>query len=35
MRNLFNQILWRAIKGDAMPYPGARRASAHELKIGE
>lgn len=32
---LFNQILWRAIKGDATPYPGARRASAHELKAGE
>jgi YVTN family beta-propeller protein len=33
--NLFNQILWRAIKGDSIPYPKPRRASAHELKIGE
>jgi YVTN family beta-propeller protein len=33
--DLFNQILWRAIKGDATPFPGARRASAHELKSGE
>jgi YVTN family beta-propeller protein len=32
---LFNQILWRAIKGDWIPYPGAVRASAHELKAGE
>ncbi len=23
--SLFNQILWRTIKGDAVPYPGARR----------
>jgi YVTN family beta-propeller protein len=28
----FNQILWKAIKGPNTPYPGARRASAKELK---
>jgi len=33
--DLFNQILWRAIKGDSVPYPKPRRASAHELKTGE
>jgi YVTN family beta-propeller protein len=32
---LFNRILWRAIKGDAATYPRPRRASAHELKAGE
>lgn len=31
---LFNRILWRTIKGDATPYPGARRASAKEIKTG-
>jgi sugar lactone lactonase YvrE len=31
---LANQVLWRAIKGDGVPYPGVRRASAQELKIG-
>jgi YVTN family beta-propeller protein len=31
---LFNRILWRAIKGDAVPYPGTRRLSARDLKIG-
>jgi YVTN family beta-propeller protein len=31
---LFNRILWRTIKGRDVPYPGARRASARELKIG-
>jgi hypothetical protein len=30
---LFNRILWRAIKGNAA-YPGPTRASARELKIG-
>ena len=29
----FNLILWRAIKGDTVPYPGARRASAKDLRI--
>jgi YVTN family beta-propeller protein len=29
----FNLILWRAIKGDSVPYPGARRASAKDLRI--
>ncbi len=33
--DLFNQILWRALKGDSVPYPAPRRASAHELKTGE
>jgi len=28
---LFNRILWRAIKGDAVPYPGTRRISVLEL----
>jgi YVTN family beta-propeller protein len=32
--SLSNQILWRAIKGPDAPYPGAKRASAQELKIG-
>jgi YVTN family beta-propeller protein len=29
----FNRILWKAIKGPAVPYPGATRASAKELKV--
>lgn len=29
---LFNQILWRALKGEAVPYPGARRMSALEAR---
>jgi hypothetical protein len=28
----FNRILWRAIKGSDVPYPGSRRISALELK---
>jgi YVTN family beta-propeller protein len=28
----FNRILWRTIKGPAVPYPGPTRASAKELK---
>lgn len=28
---LFNRILWRAIKGEATPYPGARRISTLDL----
>jgi hypothetical protein len=32
--DLFNRILWRAIKGRDVPYPGPTRASALELKIG-
>ena len=28
---LFNRILWRTIKGNAVPYPGARRISQLEL----
>lgn len=31
---LFNEILWRTIKGPDVPYPGVKRASAQELKIG-
>jgi len=31
---LFNRILWRAIKGDSLPYPGTHRLSARDLKIG-
>jgi hypothetical protein len=27
----FNLVLWRAIKGDAIPYPAPRRASTLEL----
>ncbi|MFN8583639.1 MAG: hypothetical protein U0163_22005, partial [Gemmatimonadaceae bacterium] len=29
---LFNRILWRAIKGDAVPYPGTTRMSSLEWK---
>lgn len=29
---LFNRILWRAIKGPAVPYPGATRMSALEAR---
>jgi hypothetical protein len=29
---LFNHILWRAIKGDSLPYPGPRRMSALEAR---
>ena len=31
MRKLFNNILWRMMKGEATPYPGARRISLLEL----
>lgn len=31
--SLFNHILWREIKGNGVPYPGPRRASARELRI--
>jgi len=30
---LFNRILWEAIKGPRVPYPGARRASAADLRL--
>jgi YVTN family beta-propeller protein len=30
--DLFNQILWRAIKGENVPYPGATRMSALEFR---
>jgi len=29
---LFNQILWRAMRGDSLPYPGATRMSALEAR---
>ncbi len=32
--DLFNHILWRAIKGPDVPYPGARRASTLTLQHG-
>ncbi|MDE3150970.1 MAG: bifunctional YncE family protein/alkaline phosphatase family protein [Gemmatimonadota bacterium] len=32
--DLFNHILWRAIKGDAVPYPGTHRISAQDIKTG-
>ncbi|HSG09954.1 MAG TPA: beta-propeller fold lactonase family protein [Longimicrobiales bacterium] len=32
--DLFNEILWRIIKGDDVPYPGATRMSALEWKRG-
>ncbi|HKO14905.1 MAG TPA: bifunctional YncE family protein/alkaline phosphatase family protein [Gemmatimonadaceae bacterium] len=28
----FNRILWRAIKGETVPYPGARRMSSREAR---
>ena len=30
---LFNQILWRTLKGPNVPYPGTHRVSARELKL--
>jgi YVTN family beta-propeller protein len=30
--DLFNRILWMAVKGEAAPYPGARRMSALEVR---
>jgi YVTN family beta-propeller protein len=30
--DLFNHILWRAIKGDSVPYPGSRRMSLVEMR---
>ena len=30
----FNRVLWRAIKGDTVPYPGTNRMSALEWKRG-
>ncbi|HVZ77593.1 MAG TPA: alkaline phosphatase family protein [Gemmatimonadaceae bacterium] len=32
---LFNHILWRAIKGDNVPYPGTHRITAQELLRGQ
>ncbi|HEV2291149.1 MAG TPA: bifunctional YncE family protein/alkaline phosphatase family protein, partial [Gemmatimonadales bacterium] len=32
---LFNHILWRMIKGDAVPYPGPRRMSALEVRLSQ
>ncbi len=31
---LFNHVLWRAIKGDSVPYPGTNRVSAQAIKTG-
>jgi len=31
--DLFNRILWTTIKGD-QPYPGTKRMSALEAKVG-
>ncbi len=31
--NTFNRILWRSIKGDSVPYPGIRRASAKDIRV--
>jgi hypothetical protein len=28
--DLFNRILWRAIKGDEAPYPGSKRMASLE-----
>ena len=33
--DLFNRILWGTIKGPGVPYPGARRMSALEVRRGE
>ena len=30
----FNRILWRAVKGERIPYPGRSRMSARELRLG-
>jgi len=31
----FNRILWAAIKGEGVPYPGTRRISGLEMKRGQ
>jgi len=31
--DLFNRILWAAIKGDKQPYPGPTRMSALDAKV--
>jgi len=33
--NLFNHVLWRAIKGPDRPYPAVRRVSVQELQRGQ
>ena len=33
--DLFNEVLWRALKGDQIPYPGVRRASVLDLRRGQ
>jgi len=33
--DLFNRVLWRAIKGDGSLYPGPTRMSALDLKLGQ
>jgi hypothetical protein len=32
---LFNHLLWRAIKGEAVPYPATHRAPVQELVRGQ
>ena len=32
--NAFNRVLWRAIKGDSVPYPGVRRVPLREITLG-
>ena len=31
--DLFNRILWRVIKGDALPYPNPRRIPVREIVL--
>jgi hypothetical protein len=30
----FNRVLWRTVRGPSVPYPGARRVSGQELRLG-
>ena len=30
---VFNRVLWRTVRGPAVPYPGPRRLSGHELAL--
>jgi YVTN family beta-propeller protein len=30
---IFNQVLWRTVRGPAVPYPGTRRLTGHELAL--
>jgi hypothetical protein len=31
--DLFNRVLWRALKGDSVEYPGTKRASLLDLEV--